>query len=624
MSEEKKNTPLDGGFRPGRGHGPGTMMNIEKPKATKETLKRLMKYLGAAKTVFVLLVVFAVIVSLTNVLGPVLQGDAIDAITVTADHVAVDLPLMMRYLIMMLILYAGQGIFQYFQGFFAARLAYKTILVMRNDLFNHLVRLPVSYTDTHPHGDIMSRMTNDVENISNTVSQAVGSLFSGVIQVIGSLVVMFILSWFLTLVSLLTVFLTILVTKWLSRPMRKLFKEQQALLGTVNARVEESVHGFRTVAAYNQENAQIASFNVTSHSLRKASIKASIISSIMGPLMNVIHNISFLIVAILGGLLAVQPLHLGLVTVASISVGTIAMFITLTRNFSRPISEIANLWSQIQTALAGAERVFTVLDSPVEIDQGCDHLDLSHFQGDVVFDHVTFAYVPDHPVLHDFSLEVKPGMEVALVGATGSGKTTIVNLLMRFYDPQEGRILIDGIDITTVPKEELRRAIAIVLQDTVLFTTTIKENICYGKTDATEDEMEQAAHFANVSEFVTKLPQKYETVLASGGGNLSQGQRQLITIARAVLADPKILILDEATSSVDTRTELAIQSAMAHLMKDRTSLLIAHRLSTIQDADLIVVIDAGRLVERGTHAELLALRGTYYRLYSSQFAGNAI
>ena len=607
-----------------RRHGPGPMMNVEKPKNTKDTLSRLLKYLGTAKTVFILLVVFAVIVSATSLVGPILQGDAIDALTITEGHLTVDMALCTKYLIAMILVYGFQAIFQYFQGFFAAKLAYSTIISMRRDLFNHIVKLPISYTDTHPHGDIMSRMTNDVENISNTVSTSIGSLISGAIQIVGSLAVMFVLSWFLTLVSLLTVVLTVLVTKWMSKPMRAFFKEQQTYLGDANARVEESVHGFRTVAAYNQEEAQIKLFNETSYKLRKASIKASIVGGCMGPLMNIIHNISFLIVAALGGYLAIKEINLGFATVSMITVGTISMFITLTKNFSRPISEIANVWSQIQTSLAGAERVFAVLDSPEEIDEGTGTLDLNNFKGYIDFKNVSFSYVPGQKVLNNFTLKVSPEQKIALVGATGSGKTTIVNLLMRFYDPQEGEICIDGININTISKKELRKAISIVLQDTVLFTTTIGENIRYGNILANDKEVKEAAEIANVSDFVEKLPEKYKTKMATGGSNLSQGQRQLVTIARAVLANPKILILDEATSNVDTRTELDIQRAMANLMSKRTSLVIAHRLSTIQDADMIVVIDHGNLVEKGNHDELIASKGKYYSLYMSQFAGNQI
>ena len=468
----------------------------------------------------------------------------------------------------------------------------------------------------------MSRMTNDVENISNTVSQSIASLFSGVIMLVGCLCIMLYYSPILTLVSFVSVALTLFVTKYLSKYMRKYFPMQQGLLGSLNGHIEEMVTGYKTVVAFGREEKAKEEFNEISENLKKTAIKAQIFGGVMGPCMNVIGNIGFLLIAAFGGLLVwsgFNPIALG----GLLTVGTIQAFISYSKQFTRPINELAQQYAAIQTALAGAERVFEIMDSPSEIDEGKADFDIENVKGDINFKGVDFSYVEGESVLKSFDFWVKSGQKIAIVGATGSGKTTIVNLLTRFYEIDRGVITLDGQDIRDIPKEKLRRSIGIVLQDTVIFSDTIAQNIRYGKLDATDDEIKAAAKTARVSDFAEVLQDGYDTMLTESGSNLSQGQRQLISISRAVLSDPKILILDEATSSIDTRTEMHIQEAMIALMKGRTSLIIAHRLSTIRDADKIVVISGGQVVEAGNHDELLAQKGCYYQLYQNQFAGIA-
>ena len=456
-------------------------------------------------------------------------------------------------------------------------------------------------------------MTNDVENISNTISQSLSSLVSGILTIAGTVAMMVYLCWQLALLSCITVILTVIITKILSGHMRNFFVRRQTLLGSLNSTTEENITGYKTVVAYNRQDAVIREFNDTSDALTKTGIMAEILGGSMGPIMNVINNIGFVIIAAFGGYFAIHGI---------VSVGMISAFIVYARQFGRPINEIANLYGQIQTAIAGAERVFSIMDEKEEEKHG--KTGMPQGKGVVNFEHVDFSYVPEKQVLYDFNLEVRAGHKVALVGATGSGKTTVVNLLMRFYDINAGKISIDGVDIRDIEMDELRKNIAIVLQDTVLFSDTIRNNIKYADLDADDERMKQAAATANCDRMIERMEQEYDTVLSEGGQNLSQGQRQLLSIARAMLADPKILILDEATSSVDTRTEKHIQDAMVNLMKDRTSLIIAHRLSTIQDADFIVVLDEGRIVETGNHEELIEKKGRYYELYMTQFAGREI
>lgn len=601
-----------GGPGRGPGHGPPGMMPGEKPKNLKATLGRILSYIGKNRRLIIAMLVVMLLATLLNIIAPTIQAQAIDSIA------RLDGNALIMWLVIMAIVYFSSAIFTYFQNLFAAMLSQYTVKVMRKDLFARISRLPIKYMDTHKHGDILSRMTNDVENVSNSVSQSLGSLISGVIMLVGCFVMMLIHSWLMTVVSMVTIVLTLVVTKFLSKFMRKYFPLQQAKLGQLNGQIEESVSGCKTVKAFTHEGKICEDFNRISDELKNVGVKAQILGGSMGPCMNTIGNFGFLLIAVVGAFLASDH-----TSMFYISIGTIQAFITYSKQFTRPINEIANQYAQIQSALAGAERVFEVMDSQPEDEGGNEPFEIENVKGDINFMGIDFSYVKGEQVLKDFDLWVKSGQKIAIVGATGSGKTTIVNLLTRFYDIDGGVITLDGQDIRNVPVKKLRGSIGIVLQDTVIFSDTIAQNIRYGRINATDEEIVAAAKVARVDDFASKLSDGYNTMLTEGGSNLSQGQRQLISIARAVLADPKILILDEATSSIDTRTEMHIQEAMVSLMKGRTSLIIAHRLSTIRDADKIVVIKGGKVVEAGNHDDLLAKKGCYYDLYQSQFAGIA-
>ena len=589
------------------GRRPGNRnMTVEKPQNGTKTLKRLMGYFVSEKKMLFLLMLAVVVVVACSVYAPKLQSNAIDAIAIRQwDKLS-------PILIVMVIIYIIHSICTYMQSKLSAVLSQNIVSRMRKDLFLNIVNLPIRYLDANSHGDIMSRMTNDIENISTTVSQSMSSLFSGILTVIGTVVMMVALCPQLAALSCVTVILTIVATKLLSKAMRFFFKKRQVILGQLNGNVEEMVTGYRTVVAYNRQNAVVNDFDNVSDELTRVGIIAEILGGSMGPVMNVVNNVGFVIIAAFGGYFAINNI---------ISIGVISAFIVYARQFGRPIDELAQIYGQIQTAVAGAERVFEVMDEPLEDKSGEKNMD--DLKGIIRFKNVNFSYTKEKQVLYDFNLEVKAGQKVALVGSTGSGKTTVVNLLMRFYDVDSGEILIDDVNIKDIDCDSLRRNTAIVLQDTVLFADSIENNLRYSNSSATDEQMYMAARMSNCDSMIRKMPQGYDTQLMSEGENISQGQRQLLSIARAFLAQPKILILDEATSSVDTRTEKHIQDAMVKLMKDRTSLIIAHRLSTIQDADLIVVMDEGRIAETGSHANLLAKKGKYYQLYMTQFAGCA-
>ena len=589
------------------GRRPGNRnMTVEKPQNGKKTLKRLMGYFVSEKKMLFLLMLAVVVVVACSVYAPKLQSNAIDAIAIRQwDKLS-------PILIVMVIIYIIHSICTYMQSKLSAVLSQNIVSRMRKDLFLNIVNLPIRYLDANSHGDIMSRMTNDIENISTTVSQSMSSLFSGILTVIGTVVMMVALCPQLAALSCVTLILTIVATKLLSKAMRFFFKKRQVILGQLNGNVEEMVTGYRTVVAYNRQNAVVNDFDNVSDELTRVGIIAEILGGSMGPVMNVVNNVGFVIIAAFGGYFAINNI---------ISIGVISAFIVYARQFGRPIDELAQIYGQIQTAVAGAERVFEVMDEPLEDKSGKKNMD--DLRGIIRFKNVNFSYTKEKQVLYDFNIEVKAGQKVALVGSTGSGKTTVVNLLMRFYDVDSGEILIDDVNIKDIDCDSLRRNTAIVLQDTVLFADSIENNLRYSNSSATDEQMYMAARMSNCDSMIRKMPQGYDTQLMSEGENISQGQRQLLSIARAFLAQPKILILDEATSSVDTRTEKHIQDAMVKLMKDRTSLIIAHRLSTIQDADLIVVMDEGRIAETGSHANLLAKKGKYYQLYMTQFAGCA-
>ena len=586
--------------------GPRSRQAVEKPKNAKKTFKSLCRYFGKEKLMLTGLIVAVIIVVACSVFTPALQSKAIDVIT---DRHFNRLSVI---LIIMLILYGINSIGNLCQSLLSAKLSQRIVKRMREDLFDKIADLPIKYIDNHSHGDIMSRMTNDVENISNTISQSLSSLVSGVLTVTGTVIIMLWYCWQLAILSCMTVILTIIATKYLSGAMRSFYTRRQIILGNLNGTVEEMVTGYKTVVAYNHQAEVKADFNKTSDELTKTGIVAEILGGSMGPVMNVINNIGFVIIAAFGGYFAINKM---------ISIGVISAFIVYAKQFGRPIDEIAQVYGQIQTAMASAERVFDIMDERPEDKSGSNVIDNS--DGIISFEHVNFSYVEGKEVLSDFNLEVKAGQKVALVGATGSGKTTVVNLLMRFYDIDSGSIKTDGVDIKDIDCNNLRKNTAIVLQDTVLFSDTIKNNLKYSNEDATDNEIIEAATLSNCHNMIMQMKDGYDTKLSEGGHNISQGQRQLLAIGRAFLAKPKILILDEATSSVDTRTEKHIQDAMTNLMKNRTSLIIAHRLSTIQDADLIVVLDHGKIVEKGSHSRLLSQKGKYYELYMTQFAGSA-
>ena len=608
FKDAKASSPGGPPMRRGPGGGPGAMGRaIEKPKDLRKTLSRLMTYFKKSSKLVFLLIAVVISVTLTSLITPAIQGSSIDAIKNSQWH------LLSKLLIWLLISYGVHTMFSLFQSLISARLSQSIVRSLRYDLLKKIDNLPIAYLDTHSNGDIMSRLTNDVDNISNTVFQSLGSLISGVLTIAGTVGIMFWYCWQLTLITLLTVVLTVFVTKKMSAKMRKVYRKRSKVLGRLNGEAEEMITGYKTVVAYNKQDYIINEFSEISEELTKEGIKAEILGGSMGPIMNSISNLSFVIVAAFGGYFA----YTGLITI-----GVISAFIIYAKQFSRPINEIATLYGSLQTAVAGAERVFELMDNPDEDNSG--NLKMENVNGEISFKNVDFSYLPGKQVLYDFNLDVKPGQKIALVGATGSGKTTVVNLLMRFYPVDSGSIFIDGNSIYDISRSELRKNTAIVLQDTVLFSDTVLNNIKYARPDATDEEVINAAKMSNIHSYIERLPQKYNTILKRAGASLSQGQRQLITIARAILADPKILILDEATSSVDTRTERKIQDAMVNLMKDRTSLIIAHRLSTIRDSDKIIVMDKGRVVETGNHDELLNLKGYYYNLYMTQFAGNEI
>ena len=589
---------------PGMNRG-ARFAEVEHAENAGAALRRILTYFTREKAMVAAMLAVVILGTLCGVIAPSLQSRAVDIIAGARTGV------LSPALAVMLAAYMLYSLSQLAQGLLSARLSQRIVKRMRAELFGHIVDLPVRYLDTHSHGDVMSRMTNDIENISTTVSQSLPSLFSGVLTIAGTAAIMLITCWQLALLSLLTVGLTLLTTKILSGNVRRFSRRRQMLLGQLNGTVEEMIAGYRTVVAYNHQDIITREFCETSDELTRAGIRTDIFSGVMGPVMNCISNIGFVIIAAFGGYFAVKGF---------ISVGVISAFIVYAKQFSRPINELAQVYGQLQTAVAGAERVFAVLDEPKEDPEGES---LDNGEAAVSFRHVNFSYEPGHPVLRDFTLDVPSGRTVALVGATGSGKTTVVNLLMRFYDVDSGEIRIDGQSITDVARASLRRNVAIVLQDTVLFSDTVRANLAYASDDATQERLDHAVSMSRCGEMLSGLPQGMDTVLTASGANISQGQRQLLAIARAFVAEPRILILDEATSNVDTRTEKAVQSAMRSIMKGRTSIVIAHRLSTIRDADLIVVMDQGRIVEKGSHMELLARRGKYYDLYMTQFAGFA-
>lgn len=588
--------------------GPSRFMGLKvRPKNTKETLKRLWSYFGAEKKRLIFVLGIVLVNSLLLLLVPFFIGRAIDALTFQNGRV--DFGLLSHIIVIMLVCYIMDGLLNLTQGYMVAGVSQRMVQKLRGELFVKLQRLPIAFFDTQPHGEIMSRLTNDIDNVSTTISQSTTTLVSGIFNLIGALVMMLILSPILTAASLVTVPLVYLLTRFVAKNTSKLFREQQKHLGFLNGQIEESISGIEVVRAFNHEEKIIADFEVANERLRKIGLKAQIYSGFLMPLMNVINNVGFTMVASVGGYLATRDL---------ITVGIIASFLTYSRQFSRPLNDMANIFNTLQSAMAGAERVFQVLDENEEVDDLSTAQKAGYFNGQVEFQHVAFGYEQNRSILKNVNFKAKPGMTIALVGPTGAGKTTIVNLLTRFYDVTSGKILIDGIDIRDYSRTSLRQNFGMVLQDTYLFAGTIKENIKYGRLGASDEDVIASAKMANSHTFIKRLPKGYDTILVEGGSNISQGQRQLLAITRAVLANPSILILDEATSSIDTRTESRIQKALLKLMHGRTSFVIAHRLSTIREADIIIVVDNGQVKEMGSHEELVEERGFYYEMLESQ------
>jgi len=586
------------------------MDDMVKARDVRGTLRRLWGYLKRQRWALLGIVALVALTSGLGLLGPLLMGRAIDQFILKKD-----LPGLARTGLQMIALYGLISATTWLQNVLMASVAQRTVRDIRNDLFAKLQTLSLRFFDQRTHGELMSRLANDVENINNVLNQSLTQLISSVLSVVGVAAMMVAINVRLALVSLLSVSLTALLSSQIAWRTREGFREQQETWGELNGIIEETITGQHVVKAFVREKAVMAQFEVANRRLQRVATRAETLSGVVGPMMNMVNNLGLAVIAGTGGWMTVQ----GLTTV-----GTIAAFINYARQFSFPLNQLAQLYALIQSAIAGAERVFEILDEVPELADAADAVPLDQVQGDVSFRDVCFAYESDVPVLKHVDFHARPGQTIALVGPTGAGKTTIINLLTRFYDIDSGRIAIDGIDIRQVKKADLRRKLGIVLQDTYLFSETVMENICYGRLDATDEEVIAAAKLANADTFIRRLPHSYATELSERGSNLSQGQRQLLSIARAILADPSILILDEATSSVDTRTEKHIQEAMLRLMEGRTSFVIAHRLSTIREADAILVINGGEIIERGTHEELLEKRGFYHHLYMSQFKGHLV
>ncbi|MFA4932282.1 MAG: ABC transporter ATP-binding protein [Caldisericia bacterium] len=593
-----------------RGGGPmGGAMATARAKDARGTARRLIAYLRPYRGKLVLVTFLLVIGAGLSLVSPLLIGQAIDTIITTRSAQG-----LVRIAGLMTAAGIGTWLAGSLQAWIMAGVSQSAVRDMRRDLFEHLQTLSMSYFDRHSQGDLMSRLTNDMDAISQSLSQDLTSLVSNVLSVAAIIGIMLALNGWLALAAFAMMPFMFLLTGGIMGRTRALFLDQQRTVGALNGVMDETVGGQRVVQAFGQEATALGVFDRSNQAAFAAGRKAQFIAMLVMPLLMVLDHADIAVVAGVGGMLAIK---------GAVSIGVVSAFITYTQRLSQPLLQVANLLNTIQAALAGAERVFEVIDHRPELRDKPEAAPLREIQGDVVFDHVDFGYLKDVPVLRDVSLHALPGQMVALAGPTGAGKTTMVSILSRFYDIQGGAITIDGTDIRDVQVDSLRRQLGIVLQDGFLFSASVKENLRYGRLDATDEDIVAAATLANADQFIRRLPQGYDTVLAERGSDLSQGQRQLLTIARAILADPRILVLDEATSSVDTRTEIHIQQALLNLMKGRTSFVIAHRLSTIRTADQVLVIDGGHIIEQGTHTSLLAQHGFYYNLYMSQFKGIA-
>ena len=598
----------------GPGRGPGK--TVEKAKDFKGTTKKLLNnYLSKYKLALVIVVIFAIGSTIFSIVGPKILGNATTEIfnglvSKLSGGSGIDFGKIGQILLTLLALYGLSALFSLIQGFTMTGVAQKLTYKMRNDLAKKINKLPMHYFDKKTKGEVLSIITNDIDTLSQNLNQSITQIITSICTLIGVLIMMFSISWEMTLVSLLILPVTVFIVKNVVGKSQKYFKKQQDYLGHVNGQVEEIYGGHTIVKAFNGENEAIKEFSKANKELYQSAWKSQFLSGLIFPIMNFIGNIGYVAVAILGGYLAIQ---------GKITVGNIQSFIQYNKQFTQPINQIAQVSSMLQAMVAAAERVFEFLEEPEEVEDVENPKSTEGLKGNITFDHVKFGYDEDRIIINDFSAKVKDGQKIAIVGPTGAGKTTMVKLLMRFYDVNSGAILLDGINIKDFKREDLRKMFGMVLQDTWLFGGTIKDNIRYSKPDATDAEVIEAAKAAHVRHFIKTLPSSYDMILNEESSNVSAGQKQLLTIARVILADPKILILDEATSSIDTRTELQIQAAMDNLMKGRTSFIIAHRLSTIKNADLILVMNHGDIVEQGTHEELLAKGGFYADLYNSQF-----
>ncbi len=618
-----------------------------KAKNPKQTMSRLLGYMKQYRMTLVLVIVCILLASVVQVASnKSLEYVVDDYITPMLGQMAPDFGPLVRFLVLMAVLYLVGIVASFFSNYLMIRVSQGTQKTIRDAMFTHMQKLPIRYFDTHPVGDVMSRYTNDIDTLRQMISQSIPQTISSAVTIVVVFLAMAFTSPLLTLVVVLTVIGIVFITKVVASKSSRFFIGQQRALGAVNGFVEEMINGQRVIKVFCHEEISKEEFDKLNEELRDNAFKAGAYSNLMGPVNNNLGYIQYAIIAIVGGLIAITSGG------KLLSVGALMSFMLLSRSFNMPIGQISNQLNSIIMALAGAERIFELLDAPVEQDGGyvtlvnakigpdgtvtecaekTDHWAWKHphkadgsvtyteLKGDIQLEHVDFGYVPEKAVLHDISLYAKPGQKVAFVGATGAGKTTITNLLNRFYDIADGKIRYDGININKICKPDLRRSLGIVLQDTNLFTGTVLDNIRYGKLDATEEECIRAAKLANAHDFITRLPEGYQTMLTGNGARLSQGQRQLIAIARAAVADPPVMILDEATSSIDTHTEALVQKGMDALMQGRTTFVIAHRLSTVMNSDCIMVLDHGRIIERGSHDELIAAKGTYYRLYTGAF-----
>lgn len=616
MSKPSQQPPKGGGMGPG--FGGNMMVQGAKVKDFKGTLRRLLTYLKPQQLHLMAVFLTAILSTIFLISGPKLMGKITTKIFEGAmlkfkgvPGAEMDFTYIGKILLILVGLYFISSLFSYLQQYIMSGVSQKLVYNLRTEVDEKLSRLPLKYYDENAHGDTLSRVTNDIDTIGSTLQQSITQFITSIVTIVGIIIMMLTISPMLTLISVATIFLSIFVLKPIMVRSQKYFANQQKSLGQLNGHIEEMYTGHPIIKAFGHEDKAEKQFDEVNEKLYDAGWRAQFISGIIFPLMSFVSNLGYVLICIVGGIYVTKGL---------ITIGDIQAFIQYSRQFSQPIAQTANIANIIQSTIAAAERVFELLDESEEVKEVNNVTPLPMVKGKVTFEHVDFGYKEENMLIKDMNIEVKPGQTVAIVGPTGAGKTTLINLLMRFYEIQGGSIKIDDVDIREMSRLALRQTFGMVLQDTWLFNGTIKENIAYGRLDATEDELTEAAKAAHADHFIRTLPEGYETVLNEEASNISQGQRQLLTIARAILADPAIMILDEATSSVDTRTEVYIQKAMTALMQGRTSFVIAHRLSTIKDADIILVMNQGTVIEQGNHHELLEQNGFYAELYNSQFA----